>query len=352
MVDVEALRAAIARQHEVKPFSGVVLVRERGETVFSGAWGDADKANRRPNRVDTSFAVASGSKTFTALAVCQLAERGVVSLDARLSDCLDVRFPSFDPGVTLHHLLSHTSGIPDYFDEDVMDDFAALWAERPMYTIREPSDFLPLFQHLPQKFPPGDHFHYNNAGYIVLGLVIEQVGGIAYIDYVQRHIFDACGMRASGFYESNRLPANTAYGYVPTEKGGWRTNVFDVPIVGGADGGVFVSAPDMCRFWDALRQHRLLGEAMTRRMLTPHAAVPEGFDNAYGYGLWLQATGDTIDLYHAEGADPGAALLSGVVPAEETDFTVIGNTNEETWPVATLVMATVTGSERRNAGVD
>lgn len=340
-MDIDALSTALAQQHEKDPFSGVVYIRERGETVFAQAWGDADKANGRPNRIDTRFGVASGSKTFTAVAICQLVERGLLSLDTRLTDCLDIRFPHVDPTVTLHHLLCHTSGIPDYFDEEVMDDYGALWAERPMYSIRKPADFLPLFQHLPQKFPPGQKFYYNNAAYIVLGLIIEQATGMAYTDYVQQAIFAPCGMADSGFYEADRLPANTAYGYIRCDDGGWRTNVFAVPIVGGPDGGVFVTAPDMGRFWDNLRNHTLLSADMTARLLTHHVDVTEGFDNAYGYGIWLQTTNATVDLYHAEGGDPGVAFLSGVVPTRDLDFTVLGNTDDPTWPIAKLVMAAV-----------
>lgn len=341
-INVDALEAAISRLNDENPFSGVVHLREGGVTQFSRAYGFADKANARPNNIDTKFAVASGSKTFTAAAICHLVDHGKLTFGVPLSDCLPGMFPQFDPAVTVHHLLSHTSGIPDYFDEEVMDDYGALWADRPMYNMRKPADFLPMFQHLPMKFTPGEKFAYNNAGFIVLGLIIEHVSGIPYTEYVQRYIFDPCGMIGSGFYETDRLPENTAYGYIRAEDGGWHTNIFAVPVVGGADGGVFVTAPDMSRFWDALRNGRLLSADSTRQMLTPHQRFKidaDGSGRAYGYGVWMQLKGDTVQLYHAEGADPGVEFVSGVIEPRGIDFSVISNMDGGAWGVAKLVIA-------------
>lgn len=336
-LNVDALETAINRSCEEKSFSGVVHVCERGLPIFSRAYGFADKSNARPNNIDTKFAVASGSKTFTATAICHLVDHGSLTFDTPLSDCLPGLFPHFDPNVTVHHLLSHSSGIPDYFDEEVMDDYGALWAERPMYNFRKPADFLPLFQQLPMKFAPSEHFAYNNAGYIVLGLIVERMSGMAYTEYVQKYIFDPCSMTDSGFYATDQLPENTAYGYLHSEDGGWRTNIFSVPVIGGADGGVFVTAPDMHRFWDALRNRRLLSDDSTRKMLTPHRRFTRN-NGAYGYGVWMRLDGDIVHLYHAEGGDPGAEFISGVVESRGIDFSVIANTNGDLSEMVNLVI--------------
>ncbi len=339
MLNVEALEAAIIQLPDENPFSGVVHICKDGEPVFSRAYGFADKANARPNNLNTKFAVASGSKTFTAVAICHLVDQGKLSFDVPLSECLPGVFPQFDPEVTVHHLLTHTSGIPDYFDEEEMDDYGALWAEIPMYNIRKPADFLPLFGHLPMKFTPGERFAYNNSGYIVLGLIIEQVSGMSYTDYAAKYIFEPCGMTGSGFYETDRLPENTAYGYVRGENGDWRTNFFSVPIVGGADGGVFVTAPDMARFWDHLRHHHLLSDESTRKMLTPYHTFTYMDDTpgGYGYGLWIRMHGDDVYIYHAEGGDPGVEFISGVCEAQNIDFSVISNTEDGVEAVTALI---------------
>src|SRR5690606_12459032 len=112
-------------------------------------------------------------------------------------------------------------GIPDYFDEAVMDDYEALWRERPMYAFRTPGDFLPLFAEEPMQFKPGERWAYNNSGYIVLGLVVEKLTGMPFAKYVEEHVFQPCGMTASGYFAMDRLPGGTALGYIPVGDGEW-----------------------------------------------------------------------------------------------------------------------------------
>src|SRR5690606_18248653 len=141
-------------------------------------------------------------------------------------------------------LLTHTSGIPDYFDEQVMDDFEDLWRRQPMYLMQTASDFIPLFKEQPMMFQPGERFHYNNAGFIALGLIVEQLTGSEFTDVVQERIFGPANMLNSGYFRLDRLPGQTAFGYIE-EEGAWRTNHYAIPIRGGADGGAYVTAGDM-----------------------------------------------------------------------------------------------------------
>ena len=330
--DRHVLTDAIARQHEREPFSGVVSVRERGDVVVEQGFGLAHRAERIPNTPATRFAIASGTKTLTAIAVAQLVERGRIAFDTRLAACLDVPLPRFDPSVTLHHLLTHSGGIPDYFDEAVMDDYEALWRERPMYGFRAPRDFLPLFAHLPMKAAPGTAWAYNNAGYVLLGLVVEQVSAMPFTAYVERHVLQACGMSASGFFPMDRLPGGTAHGYIPTGDGGWRTNVYSVPIVGGADGGAYTTAHDLAVLWDALLGHRLVGEATLARMLAPHWRTdPERADGHYGYGIRIRERAERPAMLAMVGEDPGVAFSSTCDPGSGVLCSLLGNTVDATW---------------------
>ena len=326
-LDRQALADATWQQHEREPFSGVIEVRERGEVVFAEAFGMAQRAERIPNRLGTRFAIASGTKTLTSIAVCQLVERGLVTFDTRLADCLAMPLPHLDPAVTLHHLLSHSAGVPDYFDEAVMDDYEALWRERPMYGFRAPGDFLPLFSHLPMKAAPGTTWAYNNAGYVLLGLVVEQVSGMPFTQYVERQVFGACGMTASGFFAMDRLPAGTAYGYLPAGDGMWRTNAYAVPIVGGPDGGAFTTAHDLARLWGALLGGRLLREATLGRMLTPHWRTdPNDDEGHYGYGIWISQRGGGRAAYTMLGEDPGVSFFSTYLSGPGVLCSLLGNT--------------------------
>jgi CubicO group peptidase (beta-lactamase class C family) len=321
-----ALVDTIARQHERAPFSGVISVREHGEVVLEAAYGLAHRAERIPNTVGTRFGIASGTKTLTALAVALLVERGRLDFDARLAGCVAMPLPGIDPEVTLHQLLTHSAGVPDYFDEAVTDDYEALWRERPMYGFRTPSDFLPLFTHLPTKAAPGTTWAYNNAGYVLLGLAIEWASGMPYAEFVERHVLRPCGMASSGFFAMDRLPGGTARGYLPTGDGGWRTNAYAVPIVGGADGGMFTTAHDLVALWDALLGGQLLGAATRTRLLTPHWRTEDGYADHYGYGIWIERRDGRPDAYAMVGEDPGVAFHARVDPASGLRYALFGNT--------------------------
>jgi CubicO group peptidase (beta-lactamase class C family) len=326
-IERSALQDAIAQQHESSPFSGVIYLREGDEIIFANGFGMANRAEQIPNTVHTRFGTASGAKTFTSVAVCQLVEKGLVTFDTQLKDCLSIPLPQFDPEITLHHLLTHSSGIPDYFDEAVMDDYEALWHNRPMYAFRTPRDFLPLFAGGKMQFQPGECWAYNNAGYIVLGLVVEHLAGMPFSEYVERHIFAACGMASSGYFSLDRLPGGTAQGYIPVEGGEYRANIYSIPIVGGADGGAYTTVHDLSKLWDALLKHRLLSQSTVAKMFTPHWRTnPDHDESAYGYGLWIGQENGQPRKYSMQGEDPGVSFYSGFYPAQQIQFSLLGNT--------------------------
>ncbi|MFJ8064393.1 serine hydrolase domain-containing protein [Psychrobacillus sp. NPDC096426] len=304
-------------------FSGSVLVKRKGKVLAQNNFGYANRADKIENETITRYGIASGCKIFTAVAISQLVEEGELSFDTKLKECLDISFPSFDENITIHHLLTHTSGIPDYFDEEIMDDFEELWIEKPMYHIRRLHDFLPLFQHAQMKFNPGEKFLYNNAGFIVLGLIIEQVSGLEFKDYVQQHVFEKAEMKDSGYFALDSLPGKTATGYIEHEDGSWKTNMYSIPIQGGSDGGAFVTVEDMLKFWDALMNNVLLSESLTKTLLTPH--VQEEADDFYGYGVWIKKKEDTIFKYHLMGYDPGVCFHSAHYPQMDIHLAVCGN---------------------------
>jgi len=347
-VDAARIEAIIGAYDATSPFSGVVLVQAQGEAVFAKGYGWANRAEAMPNTINTRFAMASGCKTFTSVAVCQLVDQGLLAFETRLKDCLEIAFPAFDPQITVHHLLTHSAGIPDYFDEEVMNDYAALWHERPIYTMRTPHDFLPMFQHEPMKFAPGERFAYSNAGFIVLGLIVEQQTGMPFPAYVETQIFAPCGMADSGYFALDQLPARTAYGYIEnTADQTWRTNIYAVPIVGGPDGGAFATAPDMSKFWTALFDSQLVSHAITERMLTPHmAATSMGTETYYGYGVWMTKQESAVCSYYALGGDPGVRFLSAVHPEPGLVITVIGNTDKAIWPLYKAIVSVAVSRPR------
>ncbi len=344
-LDAGQIDLIVREQHARQPFSGVLRVRVGGAVAFSEGFGFSNRAEAIANGVSTRFGTASGTKTFTAIAVCQLIESGQLSPSTRLTDVIDHEFPRFDPSITIHHLLTHTSGVPDYFDEEELDaqaDFGDAFGDLPIYRLRVPSDLLPLFQNEAMKFNPGERFSYSNAGYVLLGLAVEAASGMDYADYIERFVFARAGMTDSGFFETNNLPPNTALGYLDDG----RTNTFEVPIRGMPDGGAFVTAPDMSLFWDSLFEHCLLGSEMTTTLLSPLVAADPGGDDErhYGYGLWMAAKDGAVSRYTSTGADPGVAYVSARFVPEDVELTILGNTESDAWPLfAVLKQAILDG---------
>ncbi|KAA0957249.1 serine hydrolase [Planococcus sp. ANT_H30] len=300
-------------------FSGVVYLQK--EQMWTAARGFANRADERSNAVDTRFGIASGSKLFTAVVVCQLVGEGKLDFSNTLSELLPHDFPQFD--VTIHQLLTHTSGMPDYFDEQIEGAFEDLWKKQPMYLMQTASDFIPLFKNLPAMFEPGERFHYNNAGFIALGLIIEKVTGQEFAEVVEERIFAPAQMKRSGYFYLDRLPAHTAIGYVE-EADFWRTNQYALPIRGGADGGAYVTAGDMANFWKCLMDGTLLSREILSAMLQVHAS---GENGDYGYGIWIQGRANSVSKYHIMGYDPGVSFHSAFYPEEASVLTVLSNKN-------------------------
>ena len=208
-----------------------------------------------------------------------------------------------------------------------MEDYAALWHDLPVYRLRSPADFLPLFQTKPMQFPPGTRFHYNNAGFVVLALVVEHVTGMAFDRYVTQHVFEASGMTSSGYFATDQLPARTAYGYIEDAPGDeWRTNFFAVPIIGGGDGGAYVTATDVITFWMSLLNDTLLPPELTRTFLTPH--VQAQADYMYGYGIWMTRLMNGGMKYIMSGGDPGVDFRSSCYPEPDLQIVAIANTTQ------------------------
>lgn len=284
------------------PFSGVVLVSRGDETLLAEAAGYAHIGYAVRNTVDTRFAIASGTKGFTALVIIGLVAEGRLALGTRAREVLGEDLPLIDDRVTVEHLLTHTSGIGDYCDDENPP-------ETPPGLVAS-ADYLAALDGFPQQFPPGERFHYNNGAFAVLGLIAERVAGTPFPDLVRTRVTEPAGMTDTAFLRSDALPGRTATGYL--EDG--RTNVFSLPIVGFGDGGIYSSAPDFRKFWPALLDGRIVPRGWVDRALRPHA-------DGYGLGFWLPRPGVT----RLEGGDHGVTFVSMHQPSSGVTATLISN---------------------------
>ncbi|MBM7578156.1 serine hydrolase domain-containing protein [Jeotgalibacillus terrae] len=330
MSSFEALQKVISNMN----FTGAALVQQGHEVIIKNGYGKANRSDRIPNSADTRFGIASGCKIFTSVAICQLAEEGRLTFDTRLKDLLTIPFPHFSDDITVHHLLTHTSGIPDYFDESETDDFEDIWKDRPMYRMQSASDFLPLFQHEKMKFEPGAEFSYNNSGFILLGLIVEELTGMSFTDYVEDHIFKPAGMTDSGYFRMDQLPERTALGYIDDEDH-WKTNIYSLPIKGGPDGGAFTTVNDLKKFWDSLFNDEILREDFRKILLTPHVLNQNNI--YYGYGVWISMKEEEILKYFVMGFDPGVRMHSSVNMVTKVQTHVLSNTEESIYPFVKML---------------
>lgn len=308
--------------NNIENFSGVIKISKSKMTIYEKTYGFSDISNERLNNIDTSFGVASGAKLLTAISICKLVEDKKLKFESLLKDYID--FDNFDKDITIDNLLTHTSGIPDYFDETLMSDFSELWINKPMYMMKEPKDFLELIKSQKTMFKPGEKFFYNNGAFVILAYIVEKVSGKKFVDFVKENIFDVLEMDHSGYFSMDILPKNCAYGYIENNDGSFKTNIYSIPIIGGGDGGVFLNANDISKLWNGLLNYKLLDKDITSNLLTPKIHVNS--DLYYGYGIWIVKRDDGIYKYYITGSDPGVTFESAIYPKEEVEITILGNT--------------------------
>ena len=318
------IRTEILNAHP--DFSGVISLSERDKVIFEEAFGLAVLNEEVPNKIHTRFPVASGSKIFTAAAVLKLAEEGRLSIEDPVAYYLPDHFPHMDEYVTLKHLLTHTSGFCDYFDEEENDDYTSIWKDLPMYNMKSPDDFLVLLKDREMEFSPGERFKYNNGAFVILSMVIEHVSQRKFTDYVSEIVFEAAGMHESGYFALNDLPKDTAIGYSENEEGNLISNIYSIPIIGGGDGGAFTTAGDLRRFWIALTEGKILKDELVKEMIRIHVHADE--NDYYGLGVWTRKNGDETEMIYVVGADPGISMLSQYNPADDKIITVLSNRDE------------------------
>lgn len=314
-------------------FSGVFSASDEKGLLFEKYRGFRNRSEELPNNSETAFGIASGTKLFTGLAVCKLIDAGKLSLDDLLWDILSYDLGQIDRRVSVFHLLTHTSGIGDYLDEeapDATEKEQELCNQYPVYLWERLEYYLKMITPLPQKFAPGARFGYSNAGFIMLGLVVEAVSGKPYQQYVTDEIISPLGLHHTGFYRMDALPANTAYGYINDEAGLWRTNMFKLPVIGGSDGGLYTCARDLDTLWRSIFGGRVLSPGMLQSFLKPQVARSEG--RSYGLGVYLIQRGQRT-AYYAVGGDFGVDFFTAFFPDQKMSASALGNTEINTYPL-------------------
>jgi CubicO group peptidase (beta-lactamase class C family) len=299
-------------------FSGAVLLAKGDKILFAHAYGYADHAFDVLNKVDTKFNLGSMGKMFTGVAVLQLAQQGKLSLDDKLiKDLPDYPNKAVAEKVTIRQLLTHTAGLGDFFGKEFMDSNMARFD-----TLES---LLPLFTDKPLLFEPGSKWDYSNAGFIVLGLVVQHVSGESYYDYVRRHIFQPAGMLNTDNWPADADVSNRALGYTSAGEAPGaprKSNIF-VLQRGGSAGGGYSTVEDLLRFTQALTGGKLLNKEYTAMDMTGQVDTPRP-GVKYGFGMEERRVNGVRVVGHGGG---GPGINSNLAIYPDLGYTVAIMTN-------------------------
>ncbi|HWB09206.1 MAG TPA: serine hydrolase [Pirellulales bacterium] len=295
---------------EAEQFNGSVLVARDNEQLVCRGFGLANFEHEIPNGPQTKFRLGSVTKQFTATAILILQDRGKLTVDDRISQYID---PSPDTwkDVTIHHLLSHTSGIPNFTN---FPDY-----QPTMRLASTPAKTIDRFREKPLEFVPGEKFAYSNSGYILLGAVIEKAAGKSYEAFLREAIFEPLGMNETGYDHNEEIVRGRAAGY---QRGADLANAEFIDMsLPYAAGGLYSTVGDLHRWHEALSGGKLLSEKGMTAMFTP-------VKGDYAYGWNVQNRSGHLVIGHGGGINGFATsilripdqkicviVLSNVVPA-------------------------------------
>lgn len=291
-----------------------VLVKRGGKIVYQKGYGVRELRTRAAISPATNFRLASFTKQFTAMAIMLLVRDGKLRYDQRLTE-LFPEFPAYGKQITIRHLLSHTSGLPDY--EDLMEQEEKRTGQRwsATHQIQDAEVLMLLEKQVAGKFPPGASWAYSNSGYVVLGLIAAKVSGMPYRDFLRKRIFLPADMKRSIVYQKGINDVSLrAYGH-SQEKGALVETDQSSTSATLGDGGIYSNLEDLAKWDAALREHKLLSEAEMAAALTPVTLTdgsqphwpkePDG-DNlapgepvSYGFGWFLDPYKGRARMWHS-----------------------------------------------------
>lgn len=307
-------------------FTGTVLVAKAGKPLLSEGYGMANREHNAPNTSQTVFRIGSMTKPFTAMLVMQQVAAGKLTPEDRLSQHL----PDFPHGdrITLHHLLSNRSGVPDYIQ---MPEYGRAIKQRLSV-----NDVIAFFRDKLLIFDPGTDYGYSNSNWVLLGYVLEKVTGRPYAQLVQERIFAPAGMNRSGYAWEERIIAARASGYLDTGKGWQNAELHDESGLYAA-GGLYATAEDLLRWDRALKDERLLPSSMLAQMRQNFS--PFG-DSGYGYGWEMHTLHGHVGVGHSGGL-PG--YTANYLHFADGDVTIIvlSNLGSAAWNEMTRDLAAV-----------
>ena len=301
-------------------FHGSLLVAKDGEILLNKGYGLADFEQNTKIIPQTKFAVGSVTKQFTAMAIMQLKEKGLLNIQDKLSKF----FPDFPNGdlITIHNLLTHTSGLENYTD---LNEFFLIDMDN-----RDPMLVIDLVKDMPLKFNPGEKFEYSNTNYVLLGMIVEKLTGMSFDEYLQVNILEPLNMVNTGTYLAENKQVYHATPYV----GFLEVYPIDDEIVltqAYGAGNMYSTVEDLYRWERALKTEKLVTKETLDEIFTEYIPIEEGA--SYGYGWMIQYTDIGKLIYHGGNTLGFTAHIARFI---EEDLVIIILTNKVGYDTATL----------------
>lgn len=292
----------------------VVLVAQRGETVYQKAVGSANIELNVPMRPDMVFNLASITKQFTAVAILQLVDQGKLSLTDSIQKFLP-DFPSMGHTVTIENLLTHTSGIKDYLQLN----YTGINMERWDFS---PGQLVDSFKFHEREFAPGTRFSYSNSGYYLAGYIIEKVSGKRYQAYIEENLLAPLGLAHTFFDSAGIIIPNRVNGY-RTEDGRNKNADYWSPSIEYAAGGLLSTVFDLLTWHKGLYSGRLLKKETLQKAFTPFL-LKDGTRTGYGYGWYIKTSNGITSIEH-QGGLPGFQTNEIYFPGEDVFIAILCN---------------------------
>lgn len=285
-----AIDQIINKQYKPNEPGAAVLVAKDGKVVYKNAYGKSNLELDIDMTPENVFEIGSITKQFTAVSILMLAEEGKLSLDDEITKYIP-DYPTNGNKITIHHLLTHTSGIKSYTSIPTLQDFA-----RKDLT---PTELIDLFKNEPMDFKPGERYLYNNSGYFLLGYIIEKITGESYADFIQKRIFDKLNMNTSYYGSKSRLIKNRAAGYQEREQGFVNAPYISMTIPYAA-GSIMSTVEDLYKWNNAIRANVLISKESLAKAFTNYT-LNNGSKIDYGYGWSHDIINDVPVIEHGGG---------------------------------------------------
>lgn len=291
-----------------------VIVRKGDQILLRGGYGQANLELAVPMQADSNMRLASLTKQFTAVAVLQLVQEGKITLQHKVGQVLP-EYPAVGRDITIHQLLTHSSGIPNLSRMPEFKENKAKDAELP--------DLLQLFSAKPLQFKPGSRFNYSNSNYVLLSAIIEKASGQTYADYLQQHIFQPLGMKDTMYDSATALINKRVSGYEQTATGFRNADAISMTRPRGA--GALRSTVDDLNRWDqALYTNELVPQPLLQQSFVMHPSN-DGQPLPYGYGWMMADLAGAVTHEHSGGIDGFSSYVIRV-PSQKVYVAVLANT--------------------------